>query len=151
MQHLPLPIQPTYDLLGQLPRVSWLSVLSRSWIISNPARPTAVAVPWAKRIQEEFWAQGDLMREQEMPVPTMNDRAHAAENITHEARLQTGFTLGLVKPLFDLVNGIAGVDLTVPLQNIQKNLSVYAKLKDANLPMTMENIASVSPAVTAET
>ncbi len=119
--------------------------------ISNPARPTAVAVPWAKRIQEEFWAQGDLMREQEMPVPTMNDRAHAAENITHEARLQTGFTLGLVKPLFDLVNGIAGVDLTVPLQNIQKNLSVYAKLKDANLPMTMENIASVSPAVTAET
>ena len=67
--------------------------------ISNPARPIEVAVRWAKRIQEEFWAQGDLMREHAMDVPPMHDRAHAEANVTFESQSQIGFTQFLVKPL----------------------------------------------------
>ena len=67
--------------------------------ISNPARPIDVAVRWAKRIQEEFWHQGDLMREQAMDVPAMHDRAHAGANVTFESQSQIGFTQFLVKPL----------------------------------------------------
>ena len=73
--------------------------------ISNPARNISIAVPWAKRIQEEFWRQGDLMKEFDPSamIAPMNDRVYASSTPSHESTLQIGFTLGLVKPLFDLV------------------------------------------------
>jgi len=110
--------------------------------ISNPARKTEIAVPWAKRIQEEFWSQGDKVREYnaEAIIAPMNDRKHAESNITHESNLQIGFTLGLVKPLFLLVNTISGVCLDEPIAMIDSNLETYLKLKEQNLPMTMENV-----------
>ena len=74
--------------------------------ISNPARDISIAVPWAKRIQEEFWRQGDLMKEfcPSATIAPMNCRVYASSTPSHESSLQIGFTLGLVKPLFDLVS-----------------------------------------------
>ena len=76
--------------------------------ISNPARDISIAVPWAKRIQEEFWNQGDLLRvyNESAVIAPMNDRDYASITPTHESSLQIGFTLGLVKPLFELVSGL---------------------------------------------
>jgi len=61
---------------------------------------------FAKRIQEEFWRQGDLMKEFDpsATIAPMNDRVYASSTPSHESSLQIGFTLGLVKPLFDLVS-----------------------------------------------
>ena len=118
--------------------------------ISNPARPTLVAVKWAKRIQEEFWRQGDLMREHAMDVPPMHDRAHAEANITFESQSQIGFTQFLVKPLFEIVNSFARVDLSIPLKHIANNLEVQSKLKADGLAMTQQNIEAVQTAAAAE-
>jgi hypothetical protein len=113
--------------------------------ISNPAREIRNAVQWAQRVQEEFWRQGDLTLEFDpsATIAPMNDREHAARTVTHASSLQIGFTLGLVKPLFELVHSIEGVDLTEPLRMIADNLNTYQTLKNDNLPMTMENIEDV--------
>jgi hypothetical protein len=113
--------------------------------ISNPARETNIAVPWAQRIQEEFWRQGDLTLayDPQATIAPMNDRQHAAQNITHASNLQIGFTLGLVKPLFELVNTIDGVNLNEPLSFINSNLETYKSLKEQNLEMTMSNIEKI--------
>ena len=46
----------------------------------------------------------------------------------------------VVKPLFLLVNTISGVCLDEPIAMIDSNLETYLKLKEQNLPMTMENV-----------
>ena len=45
-----------------------------------------------------------------------------------------------MKPLFLLVNTISGVCLDEPIAMIDSNLETYLKLKEQNLPMTMENV-----------
>jgi len=113
--------------------------------ISNPAREIRNAVQWANRVQEEFWRQGDMMLEYDPKaiIAPMNDREHAAQNVTHASSLQIGFTLGLVKPLFELVHSIEGVDLTEPLKMIADNLTTYQTLKDGTLEMSTENIETI--------
>ena len=66
--------------------------------ISNPCRPMLVAESWARRLQEEFFLQGDEERALSRPVSAFMDR-----NAPNLPQLQINFIDFIVRPLLDLV------------------------------------------------
>jgi 3'5'-cyclic nucleotide phosphodiesterase len=79
----------------------FLSALLHACDISNNARPWHIATEWTSRIMEEFFRQGDKMREEKekdpgFVLPQMHDR----KNPIPRARMQAGFIAALVLPLW---------------------------------------------------
>lgn len=78
-----------------------LIFLLHSADISNPAKPQSLAVSWAKRALEEFFAQGDKEKELALPVSPMCDK-----ETTKTADSQIGFLQFVVRPLYAFVGDI---------------------------------------------
>ena len=65
--------------------------------ISHPSREWLRHSEWTQRCMTEFFNQGDLEKEQGLPVSAFMDRAD-----TNVAESQKGFINVLVQPLFDM-------------------------------------------------
>eukprot|EP00928_Gymnodinium_smaydae_P049701 TRINITY_DN3337_c0_g3_i1.p1 TRINITY_DN3337_c0_g3~~TRINITY_DN3337_c0_g3_i1.p1 ORF type:complete len:1444 (+),score=193.61 TRINITY_DN3337_c0_g3_i1:34-4365(+) len=76
--------------------------------ISNPCRPFAICKAWALCIVEEFFAQGDMERQLELPLGPLNDR----EKVVLQAS-QVGFIEFFVFPLV-----LAGTRVLTPLEDL---------------------------------
>jgi hypothetical protein len=63
--------------------------------VSNPTKPFSICKPWAMRILDEFFAQGDAEKEAGVPVQMLNDRDKVNRPLS-----QVGFIEFLVAPLF---------------------------------------------------
>lgn len=62
--------------------------------ISNSMKPFSIARVWADLVLEEFFVQGDKLKELGLPVPALNDRAK-----TQRPTSQIGFIEFIVSPL----------------------------------------------------
>merc|ERR1711871_96651 len=88
------------ELIGKLfPNYLIPRVLIHSADVSNPAKAWVLAKIWADKVVQEFFVQGDL--EKECGLPVTFDR-----ETTTEAKIEHGFTLYIVKPLFTQVSSL---------------------------------------------
>jgi len=65
--------------------------------LSNPAKPLPIAINWAERIVQEFFAQGDRERELGIPISPLCDRVKSDMVIG-----QSGFIKFVVLPSYQL-------------------------------------------------
>lgn len=99
-----------------------MNVLLHSADIGNPCRATAIYTKWISRVMEEFFRQGDLEREKNLPVSMFFDR----EN-TSVAKCQLGFIDVLVLPLFTVLSTLIPQVGTHCIANLERNRSYIRK------------------------
>lgn len=103
----------------------YLNILLHAADISNASKPTYVYVQWAEKVINEFWNQGDIEKQQNLPVSFLCDR----ETVTL-AKSQIGFIEGVVQPYFVSLNACFNNRLYFLIDNIDKNKKYYKKLKE---------------------
>jgi hypothetical protein len=86
--------------------------------ISNAAKPTHIAVPWAVRVISEFWKQGEL--EKQWNLPPNSTGFFLVRETTNIAKCQIGFIEMMVAPLFSALENIIP-NLNVCVNNLQMN------------------------------
>jgi len=72
-----------------------MNVIMHSADISNPTKPYAVYKQWARAVMEEFFAQGDMEKANDMPVSPMMDRDNTSLPVS-----QVNFIEFVVTPLY---------------------------------------------------
>ena len=85
-----------------------------------------ISLQWVELLSEEFWRQGDLEKELNLPVSFLCDR----EN-TDVPNSQKGFINGFIKPTLDILISIFPT-LKFLLNNANENLVEWQKLIDQN-------------------
>jgi len=91
--------------------------------ISNPMRPFKTCQRWAHRVNEEFFSQGDAMKELGLEISMGCDR-----NKTDVIKNQNGFVQFCVKPLTESLSKLIS-ELDWCLNNIDSNTQKWANLK----------------------
>ena len=82
-----------------------LNMIIHTSDISNPAKPDKISAQWTQRVYDEFFVQGDLEKEQQLPVSNFCDR-----NTTNVNKAMIGFISFVVGPTINcLVNLIPEV------------------------------------------
>ena len=92
--------------------------------ISNPTKPLEIYKEWAQRCVDEFFKQGDLEKNQGMPISFNCDR-----NTVSLSQSQLGFIDVIVSPLFTVLNEYFP-QLSFTLENIKTNYNYYKGVKD---------------------
>ena len=95
--------------------------------ISNPAKPWAVSLRWTECVLEEFFAQGDEEKAVGLPVTPGFDRA-AQPTWKDRAKGQAFFLGVLVKPLFEALGKVPGMEIGDILENLDRNLTVWKEV-----------------------
>jgi len=72
----------------------WLQLFLHMADVSNPIKPWSMCEPWADRVLEEFFNEGDEQKSLGIPVGHLNDR-----DIVHRPSSQHAFITFLVQPL----------------------------------------------------
>lgn len=75
--------------------------------ISNPARPWHLYSDWTDRVLEEFYRQGALEVQQDLPVGPLNHR----NSPVPRCKMQAGFIRALVLPLYTLIARLPEMDI----------------------------------------
>ncbi|CAK4073529.1 unnamed protein product [Aphanomyces euteiches] len=89
--------------------------------VSNPVKPWPIYAVWTERIMTEFYAQGDQERALTLPISFGCDRL----NPIPEAKMQAGFIMGIVKPVFQTLSKVPKVSLKHCLDQLDRNLKVW--------------------------
>ncbi|OQR84992.1 hypothetical protein ACHHYP_12465 [Achlya hypogyna] len=87
--------------------------------VCNPVKPMDIYAVWTSRVMEEFYAQGDNERELGLPVSFGCDRV----NPIPEAKMQAGFIIGIVRPVFETLAKVPKVSLKHCLDQVERNLA----------------------------
>jgi len=82
--------------------------------ISNPAKPWSSCKKWTNMLFEEFFAQGDLERQQGLPISYLMDR-----HTVNIARSQIGFIDVIISPAFLAAGKV--INMEPFLLNIESN------------------------------
>eukprot|EP01083_Nonionella_stella_P187184 687172_1 len=101
--------------------------------ISNPMRPFDTAKEWAHRVNEEFFKQGDAMKEMGLEISMGCDRSK-----TDVAKNQNGFVNFCVKPL-TLSLSLMIAELKECVENMDANAVKWAAFKEETSCETNEN------------
>jgi cAMP-specific phosphodiesterase 4 len=109
-------------------RVMAVEVALHASDLGNPAKPLPLYIEWTRRINEEFWAQGDAEKARGLPISAMCDRSNP-----NVERSQLGFLDFIVAPLYDTYVQINPDIRQDVLSHIAHNRAHYAKLV-AQLP-----------------
>lgn len=100
--------------------VSWVCrALMKAADIANTTKPFPQAKLWGERVMMEFWAQGVMEKQHNLPVGPLNDPETVQLNAA-----QAGFIRFAAMELFELLSGIEP-DLEVMVQNLRDNMAVY--------------------------
>ena len=83
-----------------------------------------ISIKWVELLCEEFWRQGDLEKQHNLPVSFLCDR----ENI-NVPQSQKGFITGFIIPTYECLSEIFPT-LKFTLDNANKNLKEWQKLLD---------------------
>ncbi|RLN10218.1 hypothetical protein BBJ28_00010393 [Nothophytophthora sp. Chile5] len=87
--------------------------------VSNPTKPLRLYLIWAERIKQEFYQQGDKERELLLPVSIGYDR----EQPIPLEKMQAGFIIGIVRPLFLALSHLPRAQLTMCMVRLDDNLN----------------------------
>jgi hypothetical protein len=116
-------------------------VLVHTADINNPLKPRTMAIAWTTRVVDEFCAQGDRERYENVPISPMCDRSRL--DLTS---MQLGFMDFVVAPLVSKV--VALFPSLVPHAfYLIGNYSRFARLKEADLFKAAEAEALESSAI----
>ena len=95
--------------------------------ISNPAKPWAVSLKWTHCVLEEFFAQGDAEKERGLPVTPGFDR-EKLKSWRDKAKGQAFFIGVLVRPLYEALSKVPGMQLDECIENLDKNLATWKEV-----------------------
>lgn len=131
-----IPIHQPIDLNKPHDSKLILSALLHACDIANPARPWDISNTWNDWVTQEFYSQGDKMRDYGLPVPPMHDRNHQSLS---SSNMVAGFMKALVIPLWESLNhrvvqSICRIDpvLNGLQQNFTKHLEIIENAKLEN-------------------
>ena len=121
-------------------------IIVKSADIGHPARSNASHMEWSRRACEEFWSQGDRMKEEGIPFQpkdAMFDRA-----LTNGLPGgQIGFICALVVPLYTVLAMIVGPsNVREHFENLRYNVSTWKKyvdMKDGGGKQALEKMAAM--------
>ena len=91
--------------------------------ISNPVKPWDIYQRWLSRVMEEFYHQGDLERQLELPVTFGFDRT----NPIPQSKFQLGFIRVIVSPLYTTYSRLPGVSLDHCLASMGDNIDKWTQ------------------------
>lgn len=91
------PGAPPFVVTDPADRMSLIEMIVKCADVSNPAKPSYLAVAWAKAITEEFFAQGDRERDLGMKVAAFMDRT--APGAADLGKAQTNF-IDFITPMY---------------------------------------------------
>ena len=92
--------------------------------LAHNTRLFSISLKWVKLLTEEFWRQGDLEKQRNLPISFLCDR----EN-TNIPQSQIGFISGFILPTFDCLSNIFPT-LKFTLENANNNLKKWQKLSN---------------------
>ena len=92
--------------------------------LSHNTRSFNISIKWVELLSEEFWRQGDIEKENNLPVSFLCDR-----NDVNIPQSQKGFISGYVIPTFESLVSIFPT-LRFTLENANHNLKEWQKLLD---------------------
>ena len=100
--------------------LSWLArAIMKAADIANTSKPFPEAKVWGQRVMMEFWAQGVMEKQHNLPVGPLNDPETVQLNAA-----QAGFIRFAALELFELLSSVdAGLQEMV--DNLRSNLQVY--------------------------
>jgi hypothetical protein len=107
-------------------RTLLLQIILKCSDVSNPGKTFEQAKYWAEMVQEEFFAQGDLEKERNLPVSAFMDREKP-----DLAKMQLNFIDYLVLPLFSTISGLLP-PLDCYCQRLADNKEKWIQIKDNN-------------------
>lgn len=100
--------------------VSWVArAVMKAADIANTSKPFPQAKVWGRRVMMEFWAQGVMEKQANLPVGPLNDPETVQLNAA-----QAGFIRFAAMELFELLAGI-DPDLKEMVDNLRSNMEVY--------------------------
>jgi hypothetical protein len=92
--------------------------------LAHNTRLFQISLKWVELLSEEFWRQGDLEKEKNLPISFLCDR----EN-TNVPQSQKGFISGFILPTFECLYNIFPT-LKFTVENANHNLKEWQKLID---------------------
>lgn len=115
---------------GKLSVESTLAAAIKSADISHPLRELHIHEEWSNRISAEFYAQGDLERDLNLPVICMMDRNDKNASI---GKSQMGYISFVVKPLLTPWSQLIKMD--VLMENCDENFANWKALQETEATM----------------
>lgn len=113
--------------------------------VSNPAKSTDVCRKWADKIMVEFYQQGDKERELQLPVSVGYDR----DNPIPLEKMQAGFIIGIVQPLFHVMAQLPRVEFGHCMQHLGDNLHFWQSELARNQPPPSPTLPPAVPPLQA--
>jgi hypothetical protein len=91
--------------------------------ISSPCRPARIAVEWTKRLENEWFSEGDEQKELGLPIGPMMDRDNPCTE-----KSQVDFLKVIVKPLMESFSEAISTRAFKPiLKNLELNMEYWQK------------------------
>ena len=90
--------------------------------LAHNTRPFNISIKWVELLSEEFWRQGDIEREHNLPISFLCDR----ENI-NVPQSQKGFISGFILSTYEILSNIFP-SLRYTYENANNNLKEWQKL-----------------------
>ena len=109
--------------------------------VSNPAKSWQYYNLWTDRVMKEFFAQGRKEKQLGMRVSDGYDE----NNPTPQSKFQNGFIAFIVKPLYEALNSVEGLDLSLPIRTLEDN-SLHWKRDEAKKKASTAAAAGVEAA-----
>ncbi|KAH3762402.1 cAMP phosphodiesterase [Pelomyxa schiedti] len=109
-------------------RLLLMKIILKMADVSNVARPVEMMKVWIQKLTEEFFYQGDMEKQNGLPVTSFMDRCQSSTRTV--AQTQTNFIRIIAQPLFEGFNGY----LPIPqlLHNIQLNYKYWSSFVDSH-------------------
>jgi len=128
------------DLSNPDTRLFILEVVLHAADISNPCRNEQISAAWNDRVTEEFYQQGDLEKENNIPVSKFFDREQPNPN-----KCQMGFMTFIVQPLYSALGELLSIE--EPLDNLEQGMQRVAQrvAADSASPEKIRTAAAAMP------
>ena len=116
--------------------------------LAHNTRLFDISLKWVELLSEEFWSQGDLEKQKNLPISFLCDREKI--NIPQS---QKGFISGFIIPTFDVLSKIFPT-LKFTLENANHNLKEWQKLLNEGRirgwtpPKTLEDESNIKKSLT---
>ena len=106
--------------------LSLLKLLLHGADLGAAAKNLSIHKTWAARIIKEFYHEGDLLKELELPVASFLDRESSVSST------QLFFLSSLVQPIFQSIDKHLGLDVQEQLMNLETNIYYWSCLEINN-------------------